>query len=133
MAVAPSTAMLAVPDSMLGSLVDDRYRILSEIGRGAMGVVYEAYQADLRRRVAIKVLAPAWAQHEVAIARFQREARAASAIGHANIVYVYDLGRLADGRPYLVMEYVEGMSLAALARDTAPLAPMRVVEIIEGI
>ena len=86
-----------------------RYEVLREIGRGGMGVVYEARDAKLDRAVAIKVLPAAsvdWSARE----RFEREARAAAALNHANIVAIYDVGE-ASGRPYLVMELVPGESL----------------------
>jgi len=86
-----------------------RYEILREIGRGGMGVVYEARDAKLDRAVAIKVL-PAPSAERAALERFEREARAAAALNHPNIVAIYDVGE-ASGRPYLVMELVPGESL----------------------
>jgi len=87
----------------------DRYRVTREIGRGGMGVVYEAHDDKLHRTVAIKVLR-ARGGDEGGRTRFLREARAAAALNHPNIVAIHDAGE-ADGRPYLVMEHVAGDSL----------------------
>jgi serine/threonine protein kinase len=97
-AVAPSKA---IPD----------YRMLEEIGRGAMGVVYRAEDLRLGRAVALKVLPPELASDPQRKARLIREARAASALNHPNIVTVYDIGS-EDGRDYIVMEYVAGKPLS---------------------
>lgn len=97
-----------------------RYAIVREIGRGGMGVVYEAEHGVLRKRVALKVM------HENAvdpraIDRFVREGRAAASIDHRNVVTVIDLG-VVDGRPYLVMELLRGEDLATTIQRRAPLA-----------
>ena len=85
------------------------YEILAPIGAGGMGEVYRAQDSRLRRDVAIKILPEAIARGD-AWARFEREARAASALSHPNICAVYDVGE-ADGRPFLVMELLEGKTL----------------------
>src|SRR5688572_1328383 len=94
---------------MIGQVIS-HYRIVSEIGRGAMGVVYVAEHIVLGRRVAIKT---ANANH----GRFLREARAASALSHPHIATIHDYGKTDDGQPYIVMEYVEGKTLADLIRE----------------
>ena len=101
-------------------LVLARYQIRRKLGEGGMGVVYQADDTRLPRKVAIKVL------HEDATgddrARFKREARAASALNHPNIVTVHDIESTTE-RDFIVMELVEGESLAAiLARGPLPLA-----------
>jgi serine/threonine protein kinase len=86
------------------------YKVLRPIGRGGMGVVYLAEHTRLKRRAAVKVLASSRAQEDGAVERFHREARAAAALTHPNIVRVLDVG--TEGRcHYLAMEYVEGMTL----------------------
>jgi len=103
------------------------YRIVRLVGEGAMGKVYEAEQASLGRRVALKVLPKAFAQDEQAVERFEREARAAAAMHHPNVVQVYGSGR-EGGQYYYAMEYVQGRSLRELLKDPErPLADERKV------
>jgi eukaryotic-like serine/threonine-protein kinase len=85
------------------------YEILAPIGKGGMGEVYKARDTRLHRDIAIKVLPQAFAS-EAARERFQREARAASALNHSNICAVYDVGEEA-GHPFLVMELLSGKTL----------------------
>src|SRR5262245_6246568 len=96
-------------------LVLGRYRILRKLGEGGMGVVYEAEDLRLPRRVAIKVLGDDAASAD-ARARFRREARAASALNHPNIVTIYDIESTVD-RDFIVMELVDGRSLQAVMAD----------------
>ncbi|MBI4508150.1 MAG: protein kinase, partial [Deltaproteobacteria bacterium] len=103
-----------------GQLIDGRYRIRSLIGEGGMGRVYEAEHVEIGKRVALKILHPAFSRTPDVVARFRREARAASKIGHPNIVDVTDSGTTADGSVYFVMEFLEGVELAAvIAREGA--------------
>ncbi len=89
-----------------------QYRLVRQIGQGGMGVVYEAVHLRIRsKRAAIKLLSPEAAGNPESIARFEREAEAAAAIGHEGIVDIYDLGVSEDGCPFMVMEYLEGESL----------------------
>ncbi|MFW6085821.1 MAG: serine/threonine-protein kinase, partial [Myxococcota bacterium] len=122
-----------IEDPLLGALLDGRFRILGIIGEGGMGKVYEALHEGLGRPVAIKVLGAAWASDEHAIQRFQREARTASNIGHRSIVDVSDLGRLQDGRPYLVMERLQGQSFADLLDEFARLPAHRAAHLVAEV
>ena len=95
-----------------GELLEDKYRIVREIGAGAMGVVVEAKHLDLGQRVAIKFLHPQFARDEKGIERFRREARAAARVQSEHVVQVLDVGRLDKKRiPFIVMEFLEGWDL----------------------
>ena len=99
-----------------------RYRLIREIARGGMAAVWEAQDALLDRRVAIKLLHPHYADDPEFLERFQREARAAARLSHPNIVPIYDVGEDADAHaPYIVMELVVGGSLKDRIRRFAPL------------
>lgn len=102
----------AAPLRLEGTVLDGKYEIIRLIGRGGMGAVYLGQHVHLERRVAVKVLAKGHEPGSEAVKRFYREARIAGKIGHPSIVDVYDLGTLANGAPYLVMEYLEGETLA---------------------
>ena len=94
---------------MIGALLNDRYRLEAELGRGGMGVVYRAHDSLLDRAIAVKVLSDSALDAE-GRRRFLREARAAAILNHPNIVTVHDVGE-AGGLPFIVMELVEGQSL----------------------
>jgi eukaryotic-like serine/threonine-protein kinase len=95
------------------------YRILREVGRGGMGVVYEAEQISLQRRVALKVLMPGVSISARAVERFTREACTAGGLHHGNIVPVYAVGE-HHGVPYYVMQFIDGRSLEEMMRERSP-------------
>jgi serine/threonine protein kinase len=113
---------------MPGDVVGN-YRVLEFLGEGGMGTVFQVEHVALGRTYALKVLRTRVVEREpTAAARFLREARTAARVHHPNIVDVFDFGHLADGRPYFVMELLEGESLASrVARG--PLPPVEVVQI----
>ena len=97
----------------VGSMIAGRYRLLSVLGEGGMGTVFEASHVDLGKRVAIKILSGLFAGHDEAKARFLREARVASAVESEHIAQVFDVGEDLDAGLYMVMELLKGEDLAA--------------------
>lgn len=105
------------------------YEILRELGRGGMGVVYKAHETSLNRMVALKVLPAHLAVDEQFLGRFNREARAVAALNHPNIVTVYAVGE-DRGTHFIAMEYVKGVTVAQMMRQSGPLHPDRALQII---
>jgi serine/threonine-protein kinase len=102
----PSSA----PDPLLGQQVGE-YQVIEPVGEGGMGVVYLGIQPVIKKRVAIKVLKPQVAGDEHQVRRLVAEAESVNAIGHRGIIDIFGLGTLPDGRPYIVMEYLDGEAL----------------------
>src|SRR5258705_7741350 len=117
----PGELRLIVP--IIGSILRERYRLDSELGRGGMGIVYKATDLELMREVAVKVLSAA-ASTSDARERLIREARASAALNHPHIVTIHDVGE-TGGMPFLVMEFVAGPRLS----QARPTDLSRVVEI----
>ncbi len=110
---------------MIGTVLHDRWRILSALGRGGMGEVLLAEHLTSGRKEALKILIPQAARDPQFVSRFRREARAVNRLRHPNIVALYDFGQLPDGRFYLAMEYAEGPSVwELLKRDRVLELPL---------
>jgi serine/threonine-protein kinase len=113
-----------------GDIVDGKYEVVGILGKGGMGTVYEGRNLRIRRRVAIKILHPAVAANPDMVKRFEREATAAARIGNNHIVDVLDLGDLADGGRYIVMEFLDGENLAARFKRLTRVPPEHLLPIV---
>src|SRR6185369_15402363 len=115
--------------SMIGQWVGN-YRIVQLLGEGGMGAVYLAEHPGIGRKAAVKVLHPAYAAEQEFVGRFFNEARAANATRHPGIVEIFDFGTLPSGASYIIMELLEGESLAArLKRGGGSIDPETAVDI----
>lgn len=116
-------------DPLVGHLLDGRYEILRKLARGGMATVYLATDRRLTRTVAVKVMHDNLGSDQDFVSRFDREARAAARLSHPNVVSVFDQGT-DNGRPYMVMEYVEGSTLRNLITREAPMEPQRALDLL---
>src|SRR5690625_3213139 len=115
-----------------GHLLNERYQIKATIGGGGMANVYLAKDIILEREVAIKVLRLEYANDEEFIARFDREAQSATSLSHPNIVNIYDVGE-EDHILYMVMEYVEGMTLKEYIQRNGPIEVQEALDIMKQV
>jgi serine/threonine-protein kinase len=116
-------------DPLVGQLVAGRYRVLGQLGEGGMGNVYRAIQQTIEKKVALKVLKTEYSTSADMVVRFHREAVSACRIKHPNVVDVFDLGQLDDGRFYLAMDLLEGRDLGQLLAASGTLPAQRAVQI----
>ena len=116
-------------DPFVGKVIDGRYEILARVGEGGMGVVYKSRQISIDRVIALKMLNAQMAQDPTWVQRFYNEAKACSRLQHPNTIRMFDFGQTSDGRLFMTMEFLDGVSLRdAVAKG--PLAPQRVVKIL---
>jgi serine/threonine-protein kinase len=108
------------------------YQVDGELGRGGMGIVYSATHPVIGKRVAIKVLKRSLSQNPASVERFLQEARAVNQIGHPNIIDIFAIGKLADGRSYLVMDLLDGEPLRARLKR-GPLHVREAAQVIDEI
>ncbi|HEX8720421.1 MAG TPA: protein kinase, partial [Pyrinomonadaceae bacterium] len=120
-------------DRLVGQVLAGKYRIDEKIDEGGMGCVYRATHVLMEKVVAVKVLHPALAADDKIVARFTREAKAASRISHPHAINVTDFGESDNGVVYLVMEYLRGRTLKDIVRSGGPMALERVVEIVRQV
>jgi len=123
----------AAEDSLIGQALDNKYRIVRVIGQGGMGVVYEAEHTTLGKRVAIKLMLEKYTGDSEAVARFTREALAASRIGNPHIIDVMDIGTAPDGRSYVVMELLSGRPLSKVIEDGGQMPPQRAISVMRQV
>lgn len=117
----PSWDELLGGDLLPGDVLAEKYRLDEIIGHGAMGFVVRAHHLQLDEPVAVKFLLPEFAASEEALVRFEREARAAFKIKSEHVTRVLDVGRVADGAPFMVMEFLEGIDLGDLVAERLSL------------
>ena len=132
MIICPDDDTLLTPvltDTLIGTVMADRYEILEKLGTGGMGLVYKAKHLLMKRLVAIKLMLPQYASNATALKRFQHEAQAASHLNHPNILTVYDFGVTPQGLPYLVMDLLEGTDLSAVLEAEGHLRADRAINI----
>jgi|GEM_PF-487531 len=120
-------------DKLIGELVGDKYRILCHVGKGSMAVVYKAIQESTGREMAVKMLHQFLGSKEDSVKRFHREARAVSCLHHTNIIHLYDFGMMPDGQPYIVTEFLDGMTLAELLRQRGQLTVKEALPLFEQV
>lgn len=109
--IASVGSMATINEYPPGSIIDNKYFIMSVLGKGGMCMVYKAKHLLMNKMVALKMLLPESAADAALVERFKREAQAASSLNHPNIITVYDLGISPDNKPFMVLDYLEGQSL----------------------
>src|SRR5882762_123407 len=114
--------------SLVGQVLDGRYRIIRKLGEGGMGEVFAAEHVHIEKRFAIKLLRPEIVSNPEAVIRFRQEARSSSSIGHRNIIAIEDFGQLPDGRIYMCMELLNGAALNDMI--TQPMGVDRLLNIL---
>ena len=132
MAASPHRRVRSLSMNLEGRVLASRYKLIEQIGAGGMARVYRGVDDVLDRTVAVKVLAPPFDEDSAIVARFEREARAAAGLSHPGVVSVFDTGS-EDGIHFIVMEAVEGETLAAVIRQEGPLEPRRAAQIAQEV
>jgi serine/threonine protein kinase len=130
---ADGTALVKAGDDLLGKTLADKYRIEERISEGGMGTVYRATHVLMEKTVAVKVLHPSLAADDKIVARFTREAKAASRISHPHALNVTDFGEAEGGVVFLVMEYLAGRTLKRVVREDGAMPLARAVLVARQI
>ncbi len=116
--------------TLLGTVLENKYKIVGTLGEGGMGAVYAAVHEEIGRRVAVKMLHPRFSDNAQAVQRFYQEARIAGNLGHANICDVMDIGKTPGGLPFMVMPLLEGRSLGQELDECETLSASRALDIM---
>ncbi|MCP4448398.1 MAG: serine/threonine protein kinase, partial [Myxococcales bacterium] len=119
-------------DPLIGTMIG-RYRVEQKIGQGGMGAVYELLQPAIHKRMALKLLHEEYAGRQEIVRRFFDEARAVNLIGHPSIVDITDFSHLPDGRPFIIMEFLQGESLEDYLQEKGALPESEVLGIFQQI
>lgn len=127
------TVLEKTDDALIGQTLADKYRVEELLSHGGMGTVYRGTHILMDKTVAIKVLNPSLAADDVIVARFSREARAASRISHPHALNVTDFGESQNGVVFLIMEYLHGQTLKEVIQGSGPMALPRAVEIVRQV
>ena len=128
-----AAVLRSTDDPLLGQTLAEKYFVEELIKRGGMGAVYRGKHVLMDKTVAIKVLHPSLAVEDAVVARFSREAKAASRISHPHAVNVTDFGEAENGVVFLVMEYLDGRTLKEVIKREGPMPLARVVEIVRQV
>ena len=128
-----AAVLRSTDDPLLGQTLAKKYLVEKLIKRGGMGAVYRGKHVLMDKTVAIKVLRPSLAVDDAVVARFSREAKAASRISHPHAVNVTDFGEAENGVVFLVMEYLDGRTLKEVIKSEGPMPLARVVEIVRQV
>jgi serine/threonine protein kinase len=135
----PAAGVVALPSNSLGGTLAEivgttlsgRYLVTRKVGQGGMGAVYEATHTLIGKRVAVKVLLEKYAQREAIVKRLKQEAQLASSIGNEHIIDITDFGTTEDGRTFVVMEFLDGESLAECLARESKLSEQRILRIVQ--
>lgn len=120
-------------DPLIGTIVGGRYKVICAVGSGSMGIVYKAVQENSGREMALKVLRNLHQTSEDTVKRFRREAKTASSLKHPNIVTLFDFGFMDDGQPYIITEFLKGLTLAQFLREHGYMAPLKARAVIKQV
>ncbi len=120
-------------DPLIGKLIGDKYRVLCHAGKGSMAVVYKVIQESTGREMALKMLHQFLGSKEESVKRFHREAKAVSSLHHTNIISLFDFGVMPDGQPYIVTEFLDGITLAELIRKRGHLTVKEALPLMKQV
>ena len=126
------TLATPMPDITRGSVLNERYEIIEEIGKGGMGKVYKAFDKDINENIALKIIRPEIASNALIIARFQNELKMARKVAHRNVCKMYDLGKDGDTK-YISMEYVPGEDLKTTIKRMGPLTIGKAISVAKQV